>query len=245
MFSRLTRESPQVLRFELQANQARKHKGQRTRETVESRSKAETTHVLKQRQTPISCLFPVSCQQQRHKGKNSPCKAKETSGVSFNLQNRMILFIGRSMILPASLVASVLIYLIRRILPTSLAQACDVGSPALIFLEGRVILLIKRSMALSHAFPLLPPSCLFGFKATAKERGKKPLFVFLLRSLLPADSKAHDPASLAASNLPMHTSRHRSKQRAQAPHTIRLWKFKMATTFVVKQSKCMKLIMTI
>ena len=48
-------------------------------------------------------------------------------------------------------------------------------------------------MVQSHPFLLLPSSCLLDFKATAK--GQRRLSFF---ALLPSDSKASDPASLAA-----------------------------------------------
>ena len=74
------------------------------------------------------------------------------------------------------------------------------GSLVLIYLEGRVILLIKRSMVLSRAFLLLLPVSLQGNskKTTKHKQTNAPLFVALLHALLPSNPKAHDPASLAA-----------------------------------------------
>jgi hypothetical protein len=52
------------------------------------------------------------------------------------------------------------------------------------------------------AFLLLLPSCLFDLKAKAKEQRSKSKRTSLSLS-------AHDPAWLAASNLPMHTQQHK------------------------------------
>ena len=137
------------------------------------------------------------------------------------------------MILPASLVASVLIYLARRILPTSLARACDFGSSVLIHLKGRVIMLIKRSMVQSHAFLLFSSSCLLDFKAKAKGQRSKAKRSLSFSALLPSGSKMRDPALLAASRF-QPTNAHKqtqsstkrekqqnaNKQGAQVPHTV-------------------------
>ena len=124
---------------------------------------------------------------------------------------------------PANLTCCFCFNLPRSPHPANLSLEHATSAPVLIYLEGRVIMLTKKSMVLSRACFLLPPSCLFDFKAKSQEQGKSkrarskqtntPLFVLLLRSLLPADSKAHDPASLTASNLPMHTEQNNTNRQ--------------------------------
>ena len=116
---------------------------------------------------PVSCFLPATTTQR----KKQRSKAKETSGASRLLRKQDDPAYWKEHD-PANLARFFCFNLPRSPHPANLTRACDVGTPILIYLEGRVVLLIKRSMVPSRAFFSLPSSCLFEFKAKAKEQSK-------------------------------------------------------------------------